>query len=230
MRRHRRWPVPRAEWLVAITGLLSAAFLAWLAIQVVALTADLQSAQEDRDALARQVEDLGGTPVAGPRGEPGERGASVTGPPGARGERGPSGPPGPSGTPGRPGTDGEPGSDGVDGPPGEAGVSGLDGEPGAEGAPGSAGEAGAAGPAGPAGPAGSQGEPGPAGPQGPAGERGPAGADCPAGYSLRAPAWDEDALVCMRDTTPDDGEDQEPDTPSPSPFALGLDPSRRQYP
>ncbi|GAA3964233.1 hypothetical protein GCM10022384_15230 [Streptomyces marokkonensis] len=99
----------------------------------------------------------------------------------------------------------------------------MDGEPGVPGGVGATGPAGAAGPAGPAGP---QGEPGPAGPQGPAGTRGPAGPSCPAGYSPQAPSWDKDALVCRRDSTPDDS-DQEPEAPT-TPLAPALDPHRRQ--
>ena len=87
--------------------------------------------------------------------------------------------------------------------------------------------------AGPSGPQGQQGEPGPAGPQGErgeqgptgdTGEQGPAGPNCPDGYSLQAPSYDPDALVCRKDGAPD---------PSPSKenggLLLGLDPQRRQY-
>ncbi len=220
-KRTRRW-WPRAEWLIAITGLVGAALLAWLAVAVIGLSRDLRAANGARDALALQVERLGGTPVAGPPGSRGAPGASVTGPPGARGGAGPSGPPGPSGSPGEAGRDGDDGTDGADG---EAGRSGTDGVSGEVGEPGSAG---ATGPAGEAGPPGPQGEAGPAGPQGPAGERGPAGPSCPAGYSLQAPAWDEAALVCRRDDAPDD-DGQGTDSPS-GPLAMALDPQRRQYP
>lgn len=128
--------------------------------------------------------------------------------PGPRGPRGEPGSPGPSGSPGLPGS------------PGPTGSPGSDGEDGSAGEPGAAGASGAAGPAGPAGP---QGEPGPAGPQG---ERGPAGPACPDGYSLQAPAWDPDALVCRKDGAPD---------PEPSKgngnglLSMGLDPTRREY-
>jgi hypothetical protein len=130
----------------------------------------------------------------------GEPGASVTGPPGPQGVPGPSGAPGPSGSPGK---------DGVDG-------TDATGEPGAVGA---------------TGPAGPQGEPGPAGPQG---EPGPAGVDgrdgqtCPEGYSLQAPKWDPDALVCRREGAPD----PEPGNGSSGGGGLlsaGLDPRRIQY-
>lgn len=129
-----------------------------------------------------------------------------------------------------PGPRGEPGSPGPSGSPGK---NGTDGSSGASGVPGAAGATGPAGPVGPAG-VGVQGEPGATGPQGErgekgepgaTGERGPAGPSCPDGYSLQAPAWDPDALVCRRDSAPSDGGS----SPS-SPLAAGLDPSRREYP
>jgi hypothetical protein len=85
---------------------------------------------------------------------------------------------------------------------------------------------------GPMGPAGADSTvPGPSGPPGPQGEPGPAGADeqtCPEGYSLQAPEWDADALVCRRDGAPD----PEPGNGSSGGTGLlsaGLDPQRRQY-
>lgn len=119
--------------------------------------------------------------------------------------------------PGPRGPAGKPGSPGATGAAGKDGASGVDGQPGATG------------PAGPAGPAGPQGDPGPAGPQGEKGEEGPPGPNCPDGYSLEAPGWDPDALVCRKDGAPQ---------PSPSKdgggllslsLSIGLDPSRRQY-
>ncbi|TGB13830.1 collagen-like protein [Streptomyces sp. MZ04] len=205
MRRPLR--LPPAEWLVGFTLVLVAVFLGWLAVQVVALSGDLRTANDARDALARQVQGLGGKPVAGP---PGSRGESITGPRGPKGDKGDSGEPGPSGAPGRKGDDGETGDEGSDGV-GETGPTG------------------AAGPDGVAGPPGPQGEPGPAGPQGepgPAGENGADGRDgqtCPDGYSLQPPADDPDALVCRRDGAPD------PDPPGNGPQAAALDPQRRQY-
>lgn len=169
---------------------------------------------QDRDALARQVQQLGGTPVAGPpglRGEPGEPGVGVTGPPG------------PSGPPGVPGRDGEDGKPGPSGSPGKDGVDGSDGKAGEPG------PVGATGPVGPAGPPGPQGEPGPAGPQGEPGADGVDGEDgqsCPEGYSLQAPSWDADALVCRKNGAP------EPEEPGNGggPQAVGaLDPRRMQY-
>lgn len=115
----------------------------------------------------------------------------------------------------------------IPGPQGEPGEPGPSGSPGRDGVDGSAGEAGATGPAGP------QGEPGVAGPPGPAGQDGRDGVDgrdgtggqtCPDGYSLQAPSWDPDALVCRRDEAP-----QPDDEPGNNPQAAGLDPQRRQY-
>ncbi|GHH87788.1 hypothetical protein GCM10017771_30340 [Streptomyces capitiformicae] len=135
----------------------------------------------------------------------------IPGPAGAKGERGE---PGPSGSPGR---DGEDGTDGAAGEPGSDGVTGP---------------AGPAGPPGPQGDPGPRGEPGPPGAQGPAGEDGQDGQDgqtCPDGYSLQAPSYDPDALVCRREGAPDPG----PGNGNGSGNGLlsaGLDPQRRQYP
>lgn len=102
-----------------------------------------------------------------------------------------------------------PGPAGASGAPGQTGAAGSPGATGAPGAAGSPGATGATGPAGPAGPAGAQGEQGPTGAQGPqgdqgpkgdTGEQGPAGPACPDGYSLQAPAWDANALVCEKDS------------------------------
>lgn len=119
---------------------------------------------------------------------------------------GPTGPRGPQGDPGSPGPSGSPGSNG------EAGQNGAQGDPGAVGPPG---------PAGPSGPPGAQGD---KGDKGETGDRGPAGPSCPDGYSLQAPAWDPDALICRRDGAP------QPSDPSPSPSSglLGLPAERRR--
>lgn len=123
--------------------------------------------------------------------------------PGPPGPRGPMGVPGEAGPSGSPGPSGEPGAVGPSGPPGEPGEDGADG---AQGPPG---------------------EQGPRGPEGPRGPRGPAGPACPDGYSLQAPSYDPQALVCRKDGASDD--------PSPSQGAalLGLvmavDPARRLY-
>ncbi|MDX3243672.1 collagen-like protein [Streptomyces sp. ME18-1-4] len=123
----------------------------------------------------------------------------------------------------------------IPGPQGPAGEQGATGAPGVPGKAGSAGPSGAPGAVGPTGPAGPQGEQGPAGPPGPAGQDGTDGADgrdgvdgqtCPDGYSLQAPSWDPDALVCRKDGAP-------PPSDPPgngNPQSLALDPQRRQYP
>lgn len=166
---------------------------------------------QDRDALARQVQQLGGTPVAGPpglRGEPGEPGVGVTGPPGERGEKGDKGDPGepaPTITP-SPGKTGPRGPQGEQGEPGVS-VTGPSGPPGATGA------------------VGPQGERGEKGETGERGEQGPPGPSCPDGYSLQAPSYDEAALVCRKDGAPDPGPGE-----GGGPQAAGaLDPQRRLY-
>lgn len=164
----------RTDIVFSLLILVGIAVLTLIALWVQSLATDLRVSNEARDALARQVEQLGASPVAGPPGSRGEPGVSVTGP---------SGPPGPSGPVGAKGEKGDTGADGVT----------VTGSPGANGTDGVQG---------PAGPAGAQGEAGPAGPQGPQGEQGPAGPACPDGYSLQTPAYDEDALVCRRDGEP----------------------------
>jgi hypothetical protein len=198
----------RVDVAFAVAALFGLAMLAMLAIWVQDLSSDLKVSNDARDALARQVQQLGAKPVAGPPGSRGEPGKSIIGPTGPTGPPGPIGPRGPSG---RSGKDGEDGSDGANG------VS-------VTGNPGTPGDPGAAGPAGPPGP---QGEPGPAGPQGPAGADGKDGQDgqtCPEGYSLQTPSYDPDALICRKDGAPDPG-----DSSSPPPQAAALDPNRRIY-
>lgn len=212
----RRLRLPQAELLGAATAVLVFLFLVWLAVQVVGLHNDLQTANKARDALARQVQGLGVKPVAGPPGSRGEPG---------RGLVGPQGPPGPSGEPGKTGRDGAnatgtPGKPGQPGTPGKAGANGTNGKGGAPGQDSTI-----------QGPPGAGGPPGPAGPPGADGQNGADGKNgqtCPDGYSLQPPADDPDALVCRRDGAPDPTP-----TPSPSgsgPLNLGLDPTRRQYP
>lgn len=174
---------------------------AWILLSIQGMTHDLQKKDDAIAALSQQVRELGGKPVAGPKGEPGK---SVTGPAGAPGATGPAGPVGPSGAPGK------------DGTPGAVGATGV---PGAVGATGPAGVAGPAGPQGERGPAGQQGE------QGPQGGTGPAGPACPDGYSLQAPIYDPDSLVCHRD---DDGSGESGGSNGKSQVAA-LDPQRRQY-
>lgn len=211
----RRWR--RGDGLAIVGAIVLGVVVAWIVLTVQSVTDDLRTANEARDALARQVQGLGEKPVAGPPGSRGDPGRAVVGPRGPRGEPGEPGPTGPSG---------KPGGDGGKGATGDTGKDGV-GEPGADGEPGTSGANGADGADGVAGPPGPQGEPGPAGPQGEAGqagEPGPAGPTCPDGYSLQAPASDPDALVCRRDGAPA----PDPD-PEPSPQGAALDPSRRQY-
>jgi len=203
----RRWR--RGDLLAVVAAVVLGAAFAWIVLSIQGMTHDLKEKDGDIAALSQQVRDLGGKPVAGPRGEPGK---SVVGPRGPKGDAGEPGSPGPSGSTGKAGKDG---SDG------KAGAAGATGEPGAVGP---------TGPAGPAGPQGPQGDPGPAGPQG---DPGPAGADgqdgqdgqtCPDGYSLQAPSYDPDALVCRKDGAP------QPDPGNGNaPLAAALDPQRRQY-
>ncbi|MDQ3431396.1 MAG: collagen-like protein, partial [Actinomycetota bacterium] len=88
-------------------ALLVAVALAAIWWQVNNLGRDLQAERDARDALAQQVVQMGGKPVAGPPGSRGEPGPPVAGPPGRRGSAGLPGPrstiPGPTGAPGIPG-------------------------------------------------------------------------------------------------------------------------------
>jgi hypothetical protein len=124
---------------------------------------------------------------------------------------GPAGPRGPQGEPGSPGPTitPSPGATGPTGPPGEPGTT-------------------VTGPPGPAGPTGPAGPPGPAGEDGTDGRDGVDGRDgqtCPDGYSLQAPAWDPDVLVCMRDGA---GQPNEPPQTPKSSTLLGLPAERRR--
>lgn len=204
----------RGDALFATVVAIGLAGFAFLVITMQGMAHDLRAANDARDQLAAQVQRLGGKPVAGPPGSRGEPGKSVTGPRGPKGDPGEPGSPGPSGSPG---SDGKNGAKGTDGDNGSDGV-------------GSTGPTGAAGSDGVPGPAGPQGEPGPAGPEGPAGQDGADGADgrdgqtCPDGYSLQAPAYDPDALVCRRDGAP------QPEKKDGGLLSAGaLDPTRRQY-
>ncbi|MGQ4513714.1 collagen-like protein [Streptomyces sp. DW26H14] len=212
-------PSKRRADIAFIVGVVAAlGILAYIVITMQSLSHDLRASNAARDQLAQQVQHLGGTPVAGPpgsRGEPGKGEVGPTGEPGATGPVGPSGPPGPSG---KAGAKGKGGSDGVGtpGPSGSPGAAGEAGQPGADGQPGAAGPQG---PAGPAGPAGADGK------DGTNGKDGRDGQTCPDGYSLQTPPTDPDALECRRDSAPSDG-----GSSTPTPQALGLDPTRRQYP
>lgn len=154
----------RHDILFGAAVLIGVAAFALLVLWLQGLTEDLRTANTARDALARQVEHLGASPVAGPPGSRGEAGKSVVGPSGPAGEPGSPGPTGPAGASGSPGKNGK---DGVAGASGSPGV-GATGPAGAAGSPG---------------PAGVQGEAGPAGPQGPAGNDGKNGSP-PAGWTF----------------------------------------------
>lgn len=206
---HRRVDVGYA--MAAAVGLL---VLAWIVITIQSMAHDLHAKDSDIAALSQQVRALGGKPVAGPRGEAGK---SVVGPQGPKGDPGLPGPIGSTGPVGPIGPSGAPGKNGI------AGSNGV-------------GQTGAAGTNGAAGQQGPQGEPGPVGstgPQGPAGADGKDGVDgkdgrdgqtCPDGYSLQAPAYDPDALVCRKDGAPQPSQKK-----SGGLLGMGLDPSRRQY-
>lgn len=160
----------------------------------------------DVRALRAQVQAQGETPVAPDPTRAVEdlpERAEVPVPiPGPRGAQGEKGEPGASGKPGRDGVDGSPG---VDGAPGVQGEQGIQGEAGVQG---------------------EQGIPGEKGEKGDTGERGEPGPTCPDGYSLQAPSWDPDALVCRRDGAPQPSE--KPGEGQGSGL-LALDPQRRQY-
>lgn len=160
----------------------------------------------DVRALREQVKAEGATPVAP---DPtravedlpdrAEVPVPIPGPRGAQGEKGERGEPGPAVT-GPSGAPGEPGADStVPGPQGPRG------EPGADST-----------------------IPGPSGPPGDDGRDGVDGRDgqtCPDGYSLQAPSYDPDALVCRRDGAADPG----PGEGKGSLAEGALDPLRRQY-
>jgi len=186
----RRWR--RGDMLAVVAAVAIGLVLAGILVAVRSLQLELRTANEARDQLAAQVEDLGGKPVAGPPGSRGQPGRTVEGPPGPSG---PAGDPGPSGPAGKPGPSGPPG------PSGSPGVAGTDGV-GASGPPGPTGPSGVPGPTGPAGPAGPQGEPGQAGRDGAAGKDGADGQSCPDEYTLQPLTGNGDILVCQRSTPP----------------------------
>lgn len=203
----RRWR--RGDVFAVAGALLLGMVIAWIILSIQGMRTDLQQKGADVAALAQQVRDLGGKPVAGPRGEPGK---TVVGPQGPKGDQGEPGSPGASGSPGKTGT---PGKTGATGEPGAVGPTGPAGAVGPTGPQGPQGDTGPAGPAGPQGPQGPQGEQGP---------QGPAGPNCPDGYSPQAPTWDPNALVCEKD-----GTSQQPGNGSGGkPQAAALDPTRRE--
>lgn len=211
-KKRHHWPVPRAEWLGAVTGIIALGLMAALAVMVVNGAQDRRADHAVIEALTRQVQAMGGTPVAGPAGAQGEPGASVTGPAGAKGDKGDPGDDAPTITP-SPGPTGPAGKDGAD-----STVPGPSGPPGADST--------IPGPAGPQGEPGADSTvPGPQGEKGDKGDPGEPGPACPDGYSPQAPAWDPDALVCHKDEAPPP-EDSDSST---TPQALALDPRRIQY-
>jgi hypothetical protein len=129
--------------------------LTWIVVTLQGLSHDLSQANAARDALARQVQQLGASPVAGPPGSRGEPGPAVTGPAGPAGSPGASGASGKAGAAASPepgptgprGVAGSPGADStVPGPSGAQGLPGADSTvPGPQGDQGVAGVAGAAG-------------------------------------------------------------------------------------
>lgn len=217
----------RGDALTVAGAVLLGGVLAWIVLMVQQLSHDLQVANAARDALASQVQDMGGDPVAGEpgsRGQPGEPGEP--GRPGARGEKGEKGDPGKPaptltpapGTPGKPGASGKPGRPGADstvpgpsGPPGASGAPGRD----ATGAPGKDGRDGVDGVDG------RDGKPG----------KPPAGWVYTDPFGVRydcRPVEDFDPqaprYVC-EPQVPEPGPE-----PSSSPTMAALDPTRRQYP
>jgi hypothetical protein len=144
----------------------------------------------DVRALRQQVKSQGGTPVApDPTKAVNNLPARVTVPVPIPGPAGASGAPGQTGAAGTPGASGAPGTTGAPGAAGAVGPTGPAGPAGVQGAQG------------PAGAQGSQGDQGPKGDTGEQGATGPAGPPCPDGYSLQAPAWDPNALVCEKTST-----------------------------
>jgi hypothetical protein len=124
----------RGNVIAGVAILFGAATLAAVVTGFLILSQNLSDAHRDNALLAEQVKSMGGTPVAGPKGDTG-----------AAGLVGPSGPPGPSGAPGSPGK-AAPTITPSPGPTGPPGPSGVAGEPGADST--------VPGPTGPVGPAG----------------------------------------------------------------------------
>ncbi|MFE0533847.1 collagen-like protein [Streptomyces nigra] len=216
----QRW---RSFAVAAVLLVLSGAVvLVWLRIDSEARRADALAAEADLrgDAvstlagdvrvLRSQIKAEGKTPAAPDPSRAvedlparAEVPVPLPGPAGPRGPKGDRGDRGPAVTP-------------------SPGPSGPQGEPGAT----VTGPAGSTGPSGPAGPPGADGRDGVDGKDGRDGVDGKDGQTCPAGYSLQAPEWDPDALVCRRDGA------APPEEPSPSPSstptALGLPAERRR--
>ncbi|MFF3151792.1 collagen-like protein [Streptomyces sp. NPDC057910] len=140
----------RTDVWFALGVLVAVGVLCWIVVTMQQLGQSLRTANDARDALARQVQGLGHQPVAGPPGSRGDPGQSVIGPrgpegvPGLVGPTGPTGPAGPTGktgvpgvsATGAPGTAGRTGAAGAKGDPGPSGAPGTPGKDGADGAPG----------------------------------------------------------------------------------------------
>ena len=230
MKRRHAQPILAQRWrsfaVAAVLLVLSGAVvLVWLRISAEASRADALAAEAtlrgdavstlagDVRVLRSQITAKGGTPAAP------DPARAVDDLP-ARSEvpvpiPGPAGPRGPQGEPGK-------AAPTITPSPGPSGASGAPGEPGTPGEPGAT----VTGPAGPPGPTGPAGPPGKDGTDGKNGTDGRDGQTCPAGYSLQAPSWDPDALVCRRDGAP------QPNAPSPTPTSsqllLGLPAERRR--
>ncbi|MFJ4785521.1 collagen-like protein [Streptomyces sp. NPDC088794] len=208
----RRWkPIALLAFLLALTG---AVLLVYVRVEAEAHRGDQLAAEADLRGTAvstlagdvrvlrAQIKAKGGTPAAPDPAtavkdlpDRAEVPVPIPGPPGPKGDKGDPGKAAPTITP----------SPGTSGAAGDVGPQGPQGEPGADST-----------------------VPGPSGPPGRDGRDGADGKDgqtCPDGYSLQAPSYDPDALVCQRDGAPD----PEP-TGGGDLLSMGLDPSRRQYP
>lgn len=229
MRRHGQ-PILAQRWRsLAITAVLlvlaGAVVLVWLRIdqessarQAATAEANLRgdavtTLAGDVRVLREQIKARGGTPAVPDPSRAvedlparAEVPVPIPGPAGPRGPEGEPGKPAPTVTPspGAPGSDGTDGSDGVDG---------------SDGAPGEPGDT-------VTGPPGAAGKDGSDGTDGKDGKDGRDGQACPDGYTLQAPSWDPDALVCRRDGAPPPSDPSPP--PTSSPTLLGLPAERRR--
>lgn len=199
----------RGLWIIAallfLGGALAVAFLQinqaqeradQLAAEASLRGSAVSTLATDVRTLRSQIQARGGTPAAP---DPARAVANLPDRaqvpvpiPGPAGPKGAKGDPAPTITP-------------SPGPSGARGAAGI-GQVGPSGAPGTDGQS-VTGPAGPPGPAGADGKDGADGTDGHDGAAGHDAQTCPDGYSLQAPAYDPDALVCRRDGGP---------SPSPS--------------